>query len=197
MLGQFIPQTDGVGEERAFHQVGAAGWNMKLIDDTSCFGSIVSWFLLLEDELVVRNMYQFVGNAVHHGDLGDSSALFERVPTKCVEHGGNTAFPGVVVHHIPCCPVLDRFNLVNSFLGRWRPYTTSILCYWLHKGVITAGLHITGRGAKVATKEAKGLHTLLVSVVNMFVPRQLVVELNTNVFGRGNYFQWVAMDGIE
>ena len=164
MLGQSIPQTDGVGKERAFQRVGAG-------EGDSEFHAVASCIHVAGGQLFIRNVYELVSDTVHHGGFGVISALLEGVPTEFFEHGGDTASPRVVVCGIPCCPSLDGFNLVNVFLARWGPYTTTILCNWSYEGVVTSGFDFTWAGTKVATKEAKGSHAFLGGVVDVSAPR--------------------------
>ena len=103
--------------------------------------------------------------------------------------------PGIVIHYIPCCTPLNGFDLVNTLLGRWRPYTTGIFCNWPHKGVVTTGFDFRWAGTKVATEEAKGSLSFHSSGFQMLVPGQ-VSEFNSQVFGWLNCLERVAMDGI-
>ena len=123
--------------------------------------------------------------------------MLERVPSQVLEHGGNTAFSGVVIHDISCCIPLDGFNLGNTFLGRWRPYTTGILCYWPHKGVVTSGFNFTWTATKIAAEEAKGSHSFHGYGIQMLVPGQVVAKFHTKIFGWWDCLKMMAMDRIS
>ena len=114
MLRQSILETDGVREELAFHQGGTGGRNFELLVVASCCS-------VGRNELIVRDVNQLVGNVVHHGNSGNLSTELKRVLTQILEHGGDAALPGIVIHYIPCCTPLNGFDLVDTLLGRWRP----------------------------------------------------------------------------
>ena len=147
-------------------------------------------------ELLVKGVNQLVGDTVHHGNSSNLSMVLETVPSQILEHGGDTALSRIVIHYIPCCTPLNGFDLVNTLLSRWRPYTTGIFCYWPHKGVVTAGFDFTWAGTKVAMEEVKGSLSFHIGGFQMLVPGQIISEFNSQVFDWLNRVERVAMAGI-
>ena len=128
-------------------------------------------------------------DAIQHDETALKTSVCKSLPLQFVDHGCDTAGAVVVTTDVSGTSPLNHFNLVDIPLGMWIPCCCSIFHDWSNIGEVGSLFDLGVAASEVTAKEGANRVCFLDCDINVGVEVQLLVDVDTKVLGRIDFFQ--------
>ena len=111
-------------------------------------------------------------------------------------HPSYTSLSAKVIGCPASGPTLDLFYPVNQFVRVGVPNGRGVFKLWPEKGIVSSLAYSWYFCLVVAANKSKGPVYIACNAVNMEVPGEITVDINSQIFGTGDKIQGLSMQYI-